>query len=173
VGSSTVVVSSANPPSSLAPGTIYYKVDNVNGNPPQVLDVWVTAGVTPTSTTAAESGLALPYKRPDQAVLGPGTRRWYNIYDYPLAIRWAAFYAETAGPVGADIIGDLNINGTTAFTTQANRPRLPDGAWKGAQAVPNVTTLPIDGYLTVDFDQIGASGTEGTDIVLVIRMVPA
>jgi hypothetical protein len=173
VGSSTVVVSQADPPSSLAPGTIYYKVDNVNGNPPQVLDVWVTAGVTPTSTTATESGLALPYKRPGVAALGPGTKRWYNIYNYPLAIRWVAFYAETAGPVGTDIIGDVNINGSTAFTTSAHQPRLPAGTWKGAQAVPDVTTIPIDGYLTVDFDQIGAEGGEGTDIVLVIRMVPA
>jgi hypothetical protein len=39
--------------------------------------------------------------------------------------------------------------------------------------VPDITTIPIDGYLTVDFDQIGAEGGEGIDIVLVIRMVPA
>lgn len=69
-------------------------------------------------------------------------------------------------PVGADIIVDVNKNGTTIYTTAANRPRILDGANAGGPgSTPDITSLAAGDYLTVDVDQIG-SGTAGSNLVV-------
>jgi hypothetical protein len=70
-------------------------------------------------------------------------------------------------PTGADVIVDVNKNGSTMFTNQANRPRVVAGAFTGT-AVPAVATLAKDDYLTVDVDQVG-SVTAGTHLVVQVR----
>jgi hypothetical protein len=60
---------------------------------------------------------------------------------------------------------DVNLNGTTIFTTQANRPAVTAGTNGGSLAAPNVTAVPNGGYLVVDVDQVG-SGTPGADITV-------
>lgn len=71
-------------------------------------------------------------------------------------------------PSGADAIIDLNKNGTTMFTNQANRPRVAIGANTGT-AVPDVTGLVAGDYLTIDIDQVGSS-TPGGDLVVTVRV---
>jgi hypothetical protein len=72
-------------------------------------------------------------------------------------------------PTGANLILDVNKNGTTIFTTQANRPTINNGASATASAaVPNVTAMAAGDYLTVDVDQIG-SGVAGSDLTVVVR----
>lgn len=78
----------------------------------------------------------------------------------------------TAGtaPTGAAAIIDVNINGTTAFTTQANRPTIGDGTNESDIEVPDVTALASGDYLTIDIDQIG-SGDPGTDLTVAITAI--
>jgi len=71
-------------------------------------------------------------------------------------------------PTGADAVFDVHKNGTTIFTTQANRPGVAAGSQDGAAATPDVTALAAGDVLTVDIDQIGSS-TTGTDATVTIR----
>jgi len=72
---------------------------------------------------------------------------------------------ETA-PTGATIIVDIHKNGTTIYTTQANRPTIPiSGNDSGSPATPDVQTLTNGDYLTMDIDQVG-SGTAGKNLTI-------
>lgn len=74
----------------------------------------------------------------------------------------------TAGtaPAGAAIIVDVNKNGTTIYTTQANRPTIAAGTQTGGPgSAPDVTALSAGDYLSVDIDQVG-SGTAGSDLTV-------
>lgn len=71
-------------------------------------------------------------------------------------------------PVGSSIILDVNKNGTTIFTTQANRPTIAAGANAGGPGTtPNVTSLAAGDYITVDIDQVGST-TAGSDLTVSI-----
>jgi hypothetical protein len=81
-------------------------------------------------------------------------------------IKWIAPKAHTitnviisvgTAPTGADIIVDVNKNGTTVFTTQANRPKITAGNFTDTSSVPDVTAIAQNDYLTVDIDQVGSS----------------
>lgn len=71
-------------------------------------------------------------------------------------------------PTGAAAIFDVSLSGTTIFTTQANRPTVAAGALQDLTSVPDVTTAPAGGYLTVDVDQVGST-VAGADAVIVIE----
>jgi hypothetical protein len=68
-------------------------------------------------------------------------------------------------PTGAAIIVDVNKNGTTIFTTQANRPQIAIGETQGDSGTPDVTSLAEGDKLTIDIDQVG-SGTAGADLTV-------
>ena len=70
-------------------------------------------------------------------------------------------------PAGAAVIVDVNLNGTTIFTTQANRPTIADGGNQSAVATPDVTAVSAGDYLTVDIDQVGSSDP-GEDLTVSI-----
>jgi hypothetical protein len=77
-------------------------------------------------------------------------------------------FAGTA-PVGASLIFDVNKNGTTLFTTQADRPTILAAAQASSSVKPAVTTVAAGDRLSVDVDQIG-SGTAGSDVVIAISI---
>lgn len=71
-------------------------------------------------------------------------------------------------PTGASIIVDVNKNGVTVFTTQANRPTIAASAnSSGVVTNMDVTSLAAGDYLTVDIDQVGSTVT-GADISVVV-----
>lgn len=71
-------------------------------------------------------------------------------------------------PVGADIIVDLNRNGTTIYTTQANRPTVPDGeSGSLVDILPEDFELGTEDILTLDIDQVGST-TPGTDLMVTL-----
>jgi len=73
-------------------------------------------------------------------------------------------------PTGAAIILDIHKNGTTIFTTQANRPTIAiDGNDSGEVTNMDVTTLAKGDYLTLDVDQIGST-VAGKDLVVSLEM---
>lgn len=82
--------------------------------------------------------------------------------------------AVGTSPTGADLIVDVNKNGTTVFTTQANRPTVPAGDVDGvgAETTPDVTSVAEGEYLTVDIDQVGST-IAGEDLTVVVEWRPS
>jgi len=71
-------------------------------------------------------------------------------------------------PTGTDLIVDINRNGTSIYTTQANRPSITAGQNAGGPGTaPDVTALVAGDYLTVDIDQIGSS-VAGSDLTVTV-----
>ncbi|MDR7496836.1 MAG: hypothetical protein QN174_07755 [Armatimonadota bacterium] len=66
---------------------------------------------------------------------------------------------------------DLNKNGTTVYTTQANRPTRTsaDGTGRKAHTLPDVTSMTWDDVLTVDVDGVGAGISDFT-LHVVVRL---
>jgi len=95
-----------------------------------------------------------------------GVQRFRMPYDGTISA--AAAVVNTA-PTGAAVIVDVNLNGTTIYTTQANRPTIAIGGNDSGETVPDVTAFVTGDYLTVDADQIG-SGTAGSDLVVTVRI---
>lgn len=87
----------------------------------------------------------------------------------PATILAVYIYCADLGSAGSTIV-DLNKNGTTVFTAQANRPTL---AWDDADQVaksgtPDVTSLAESDVLTVDIDEIA---TRVKDLTVVIDLL--
>lgn len=61
-------------------------------------------------------------------------------------------------PTGADLIVDVNKNGTSIFDTHT-RPKITAGNYTSMTNVPVVTSLNAGDYLTVDVDQIGSTSS--------------
>lgn len=98
--------------------------------------------------------------------VGPGELR----FRFPFA---ATLIGTTAAvntaPTGADIILDVNKNGSTIYTTAANRPRIVAGTFATTtEPTPDVTTIVAGDYLQVDIDQVG-SGVAGEDLTVFVR----
>lgn len=70
----------------------------------------------------------------------------------------SAWAAVNTAPTGSSLIIDVNKNGTSIFTTQANRPTIIAGAFSYTSAAsPDITALGAGDYITVDVDQIGST----------------
>lgn len=116
------------------------------------------------SWRAPNLGHTFPMSISGTLAVGTGKHRLYNDTGVPLTIRAARVSVGTA-PTGAALVCDININGTTIFTTQTNRPTVAAGAnSSGKVTAMNVTTMNDGDYLTVDVDQCG-SATAGSDLV--------
>lgn len=78
--------------------------------------------------------------------------------------------AVGTAPTGSSIIVDVNKNGTTIFTTQANRPTILAGAFNTAAEVTNmnITSVAAGDYITMDIDQVGST-ISGADLSAFIR----
>jgi hypothetical protein len=91
-------------------------------------------------------------------------------------------------PTGADLILDINKNGTTVFTDQSKRPKVlattfaatPVKVTPGVAAGANVPGIPVPSatpvatfaagdYITVDVDQIGST-VAGSNAVLLLTL---
>ena len=80
----------------------------------------------------------------------------------------ARLYVNTA-PTGADLICDVNKNGTSIWnSTPANRVKVVAGQNAGTQTSFDITTLSADDIFTVDIDQVGST-VSGADGVLFLK----
>ena len=79
-----------------------------------------------------------------------------------------AYAVVKTGPIDADIIVDINKNGSTIWTTQADRLKVLNGATEGTQTAFNVTTLDEGDKLTMDIDQVGST-VAGEDLTVVLK----
>lgn len=92
-------------------------------------------------------------------------------YRFPFACKLAGVsLAVNTAPTGADIICDVNKNGTTIFTTQANRPRIVAGTFATSPEVTNMNIIDVAAgdYITLDVDQVGST-VAGADFSAFIR----
>lgn len=83
-----------------------------------------------------------------------------------LTIKEVRLKVKTA-PTGAAIIVDVNKNGTTIFTEQANRPQIATGETEGNTITIDVTSLAKGDDITFDIDQVGST-TAGDSLVVEI-----
>ena len=101
---------------------------------------------------------------------GAGIAKWIAPFACTIL---SARVANGAGVVTGDLIVDVNKNGTTIFTTQANRPKVTSGNANGvgASATPDVTSLVAGDRLTVDLDAVNAADDEADDLYTVFVIV--
>ena len=105
---------------------------------------------------------------PDDAIY-TGTDKIGRIYvDFIGTIIEVQASVKTA-PTGASIIVDLNLNGTTIWTTQGNRVAIVAGAYTGVQTTPDVITLAVGDYFTIDLDQVGST-VSGAKLVVRLKI---
>lgn len=124
-----------------------------------------TAGVQGVAGVAggpgAPGGMLLPFAVAGGLSVKAYPLRWY----VPQTMTITSVRASVGTPsTGASIIVDLNKNGTTIFTTQANRPTIAAGS-NTATSTPDITSLTAGDYLTVDVDQIGST-VSGEDLTV-------
>ena len=79
-------------------------------------------------------------------------------------------YAVLVGdsPSGADIIIDINVNGTTIWSNQTNRLTITDGTSSASTSTFNTTELTEGDYITLDIDQVGST-TEGSNLTVALK----
>lgn len=75
--------------------------------------------------------------------------------------------AVATAPSGASLIVDIHKNGTTMFTTQANRPTILDGQTADTSSTPDVTSIAAGDLIRLEIDQIG-SANAGADLSVTI-----
>jgi hypothetical protein len=85
-----------------------------------------------------------------------------------LKIKQVRLKVDTA-PVGADLIVDININGTTIFTNQANRPTIAAGATTGLSGTPDVQSVSAGDEVSADIDQVGSTTAGGNPIYITVE----
>jgi hypothetical protein len=76
-------------------------------------------------------------------------------------------YVQTP-PVGSSLIFDINRDGTTIWTTQANRLTIPDGSNSGSQILFNITSISESSILDLDIDQTGST-TAGSNLTVELK----
>lgn len=122
-----------------------------------------------TGLTGAPGAGFLTYSISGAVATGVGTFRLYNDSGVSWTITAVRATVGTA-PTGATLIVDVNKNGTTIFTTQANRPTIAVSTNTIKRTNMDVTTLADGDYLTVDVDQVGST-VAGSNLVVQIAVV--
>jgi hypothetical protein len=128
-----------------------------------------SGGKVPTSQLAIGSRIQ-PFSSSGPLMVEVGGHRLYNDTSTAWTILSVRASAGTA-PTGSSIIVDVNISGTTIFTTQSNRPTIAiAGNTSGKITNMNITTVAAGAYLTIDVDQVGST-TPGNDLAVQIEVI--
>jgi len=102
----------------------------------------------------------------------PGTLTFLTSVAPVIILPWAGSfvkawaYVKTA-PAAQAIIFDINLNGSTIWSTQDDRVRIAAAANLGSQTSFDTTTFSVGDILTLDVDQVG-TGTVGADATVEI-----
>ena len=118
---------------------------------------------TYTSLVATQEGLSVKY---GSLAVETGTFRWYNKTGNSRTII-GVYSAVGTAPTGATLICDVHKDGTTIFTTQANRPTIAASGFVSDLETPDVTAWADGSYLTFDVDQVGST-VAGSDLVITV-----
>lgn len=96
-----------------------------------------------------------------------------GVWEAPAAasiVRATAYRKSTAGTGGSTIV-DVNIGGTTIFTTQTNRPEIAFDDSDGKSVAPAIEagTLALGDMVTVDVDAIDTGGSP-SDLTVILTV---
>ena len=118
--------------------------------------------------TAELISLTLPSTTATTGVHATGTKIASVVMPYAGVITGVSVAVGTA-PTGATFIVDVNIAGTTIYTTQANRPTIAIAGFSAVGGTAAANTFTAGQVVTVDIDQIGSSeaGRNGSVHLLV------
>lgn len=95
--------------------------------------------------------------------VGTGTTRWYA----NRAITLVSVRASVGTPsAGSAAVFDVNKNGTTIFSTQANRPSVAAGANTALSGTFSTSALAQGDYLTVDTDDPGSTPAASATVII-------
>jgi hypothetical protein len=72
-------------------------------------------------------------------------------------------------PTGASVIVDVNLGGTTIFTTQGNRPTIAATENDDLTSAPDVTAFSANDVFTIDVDAVGST-VAGANLVVQVRV---
>lgn len=122
---------------------------------------------TDTGWVSASSGSVLPnsqaiFSAEGVVSTGSGAMRIYNELGRTVTI-FKVFIAVGTAPMGSSLICDVNLDGTTIFTTQSNRPTITSGNNTGVTTTIEVSSWPDGSYLSFDRDAVGSS-VPGSDL---------
>jgi hypothetical protein len=127
----------------------------------------LTFQVVATMSASAAGDWDKTFTIPGLLAVATGNARITNTTGRTLAIKNVLIQATTS-PTGAAILVDINKNGTTIFTTQANRPTVAiSGHSSGKVTNMDITSLADGDYISVDVDQIGST-IAGSDLTIQI-----
>lgn len=118
-----------------------------------------------------EPGLALApitFSLPGPAQVLAGTARFY------LPVQGSILHVQASvgvAPTGDDLVVDVNLNGVSIFTTQAQRPRVAAGTFVDLVSPPDVAAFVANDWLTVDIDQVGST-LPGEDLTVSLWIAP-
>lgn len=106
------------------------------------------------------------------AALTATATKWEWVVPFDCHILDVICDSETAGSGGTSDIIDVNVNGTTIYTTQANRPTLlvgNTGLFTEA-GEPSTHQLVAGDVLSYDVDQIATTGSARFKIAVLVGM---
>lgn len=84
----------------------------------------------------------------------------------------SAFATVGTAPATTDILIDINLNGTTIFTTQSNRLTITAAGTVGFSGAAEVVDLVAGDRISFDIDQIG-TGTVGANLAVSLLINPS
>jgi hypothetical protein len=113
--------------------------------------------------------IAPTFSYPGNLVAGSGTAKFRMPFHG--TVLGVAATLGTA-PTGSSVILDVNKNGVSLFTTQANRPTFTAGALVSTATLPDRTSLTAGDLLSVDVDQAGGT-IAGADLTVTIYLQKA
>lgn len=164
--------SGAGAPSAATGNEGDWYLDTTNG------DVWEKVDATTWTVKANIKGpqgiqgvrgpavVALTYTHPGDLLVAGGVAE----LPVPFASTVVSVTARLAlAPTGSSAIADVNKNGSTIFTTAANRPTFAIGSKASTTAMPDIVAFAAGDYVTVDIDQIGST-IPGNTMVLTVAL---
>lgn len=102
--------------------------------------------------------LALPSTTATTGVIATGAKVASMVMPYAGTITGVSVAAGTAPTGGASTITvDVNVAGTTIYTTQANRPAIAVGAFSAVGGAAAANTFTAGQVVTVDIDAVGST----------------
>ena len=126
---------------------------------------WMTSAF---ALNAPNVGRTVTFAKAGTVATGVGTYRFYNDLGVTLTIRSVRVNVGTASTSGTPTV-DVNVNGTTIYGTQSNRPTVAVSAFTSGKSTGFSTTTLTDGqYLTADID---VAGTSTADLIVQVELV--
>lgn len=108
------------------------------------------------STMALKGVRMVTFAKEGALTTQTGAIRLYNNFGITLTV-FKVFISVNTAPTGASILVDCNIDGTTMFTTQSNRPTITATNFTGVTTTVQNNSWADGHYLTFDIDQIGST----------------